>query len=224
MDEMKMVKRVIEEANRNKKQWQCKQSGWSHQIIKLDQPLPADIINAEYKEEEDMILLDFTIFTSPWSSTKRIARFKMDGMGAVFYDRICEILGTDGNPADLIGKYAVIHIERKGDFENLKVDYEMDEQEFLEMVNSLGSKSTKKKSVHKKRTSKRTADEKKSARKVRKNTVENNEMEDLEPDVDYEDEYDDRDYADECDGDYEDEYDDRNAEQEYLDDMADFQG
>ncbi len=244
------VKKLLAEAKKNKEQRTSSQSGMGYFIPQPGRIYPAVITDAECREEEEEIWLYRSVFKSSSIFSSKIEKFKMNGGNSFIYDEICATLGTDGNPVDLIGKFVAIHIERNGDFQNLKVDAEIDEDEFREMINNLGSKNTKKKPVHKKRTSQRTADEKKSARKARKKTVEHGRLEDLEPDVDYADEYDDRDYADEYDdrdyadeydgnyadeyddrdytdeydGDYADECDDRNAEQEYLDDMADFQG
>lgn len=209
------VKKLLEEAKKNKEKRKSSQSGGEYFIPQPDKAYPTLFINAEYKGEE--IWVCRSIFKNRSIFSRKIEKFKINGGNSFIYDDICAALGTDGNPADLIEKFAVCHIERNGNFQNLKVDAEIEEDEFWEMLDNLGeNKSRKKKKTGRKKPASIKAAGKAAARKAKKKPADFDEYEDMDSDSDYEEAYDGDDY----DG----EYDDRNAEQDYLDDMADFQG
>ena len=141
---MKSFNDILEVAQRNKERRNREHKGTVYCTLNSDETYPAFIIDAEYIEEDSSIAVYLNVIKGS-SCIERKFTFKVSNGSAARYDAICETLGTDGNPANLIGKCIYMHLERNGDYQNLRVDAEMDESEFEEMVCELGSKSTKEK-------------------------------------------------------------------------------
>ena len=58
----------------------------------------------------------------------------MNTASRTYYDMICNTLGTEGNPSDLIGKYIEFHYEENQGFENLRIDREESEDELADYL------------------------------------------------------------------------------------------
>ncbi len=149
---MKNLKNVLELAQQNKNRRTHEHKGNVYCMLNSDETYPALIMDAEYHEDDLVIVLYLAIIKGS-SCIEKNFKFKVSNGSSTRYDVICETLGTNGNPSDLIGKCVYIHIERNGDFQNLRVEAEMDKDEFEEMISDINSKSVRKK---KKADSKKT--------------------------------------------------------------------
>jgi len=146
---MKNFEELLNLAQKNKKRHAHEQKENSYYILNSDETYPAFIMDAEYNEEDSFIVLYLTIIKGA-IPIERNFRFKVfSGNSSSQYDAICETLGTSGNPSDLIGKCVYIHIEKNGDYQNLRVDAEMEKSEFEEMISAINNKSTKAKKTTK---------------------------------------------------------------------------
>lgn len=178
---------ILELAQKNKDRRTREHKGTVYCMLNSDEVYPALISDAEYIEDDSAIVVYLNIIKGS-SCIERKFSFKVSNGNSARYDAICETLETDGNPLDLIGKCIYMHLERNGDYQNLRVDAEMDESEFEEMVCKLGSKSTrgKKKVNYKKPLSGSAFSKKTSAAKCE-------DVEYLEDEEDYYDEEDSQD-------------------------------
>lgn len=183
---------ILELAQKNKEKRTREHRGGVYCMLNSDEMYPALISDAEYVEEDSSITMHLNVIKGS-SCIERKFTFKVSNGNSARYDAICETLGTDGNPLDLIGKCVYIHLERNGDYQNLRVDAEMDESEFEEMVCEINSKNTrgKKKVNYKKPLSVGAFSKKTSA--IKGEDKEDLEEEFLEDEEDYYDEADNQD-------------------------------
>lgn len=139
---MKNFKQLLDLAQQNKSRRTHEHKGATYYMLNSNETYPALIMDAEYIEDESVIVLHLAIIKG-LSCIERFFKFKVFNGSSARYDAICEILGTNGNPSDLISKCFYMHIERNGDFQNLRVEAEMDKNEFEEMISGINSKSNK---------------------------------------------------------------------------------
>lgn len=113
-------------------------------ILNSDETYPAVIVDAEYNNKEDnsFIVLKLVVVKDSLQ-IERTFTFKFYNGSFGPYDSICETLGTSGSPSDLIGKCVYMHIERNGDYQNLRVDAEMEKSEFEEMISDMNNKNVR---------------------------------------------------------------------------------
>lgn len=139
---MKNFKQLLDLAQQNKDRRKHEHKETTYCMLNSDEAYPAFITDAEYIKDDSAIVLYLAIIKGS-SCIERSFKFKVFNGSSARYEAICETLGTDGNPSDLIGKCIYMHIERNGDYQNLRVDAEMDESEFKEMISDVNSKSIK---------------------------------------------------------------------------------
>lgn len=92
-----------------------------YQIIKSNITYPAFIKNAEYREETDEMVIQFVVFNS-LAGRECEAKFRMNNASSHYYDEICDIIGSEGQPESLIGKTVYLHYENNNGFQNVKVE------------------------------------------------------------------------------------------------------
>lgn len=154
-----------------------------YQIIRNNVQYHALILDAFYKKELSEMINTFVIFISPGKQIRRNVKFKMDGPGEHYYTDMCETLGTDGNPRDLIGKAVCLHFEKNGDFQNMRVDALISKEELeealAEMEDDEEERPGKRKKVSKiSKTTKQKAHKKRAVRRGEDDTDESEKLDD----------------------------------------------
>ncbi len=135
---------LLELAEKNKKRRTSEKKENVYCMLKSDEVYSAIITDAECDEEDSMIVLYLTIIKDS-SYVERDFSFKLINGISGWYENICETLGTNGNPSDLIGKCIYMYIEKNGNYQNLRVNAEMDKEDFEKMISDINSKSNKRK-------------------------------------------------------------------------------
>lgn len=141
---MRNLENLLDLAQQNKKRRTHENKETTYCMLNSDETYSALVLDAEYMEDDSFIVLCLAIIKGA-SCIERTFKFKVFNGSSIQYDAICETLGTEGDPSDLIGKCVYMHIERNGDYQNLRVEAEMDKSEFEEMISGINSKSVKKK-------------------------------------------------------------------------------
>lgn len=127
---MKDLKKYLVEAKNNRKN---RESNDMFQLIQINKVYPALIIDAWFDKKISEIGIELVVFNSP-SGTRRKAKFRTDSAAIYHYQDICDTIGTDGNPRELIGKSVFLHYEKNGDFQNLKIDERVSKEELQEAL------------------------------------------------------------------------------------------
>lgn len=120
----------LAEARINKKQ---RVNTDPYQIIQNDKEYPSLIVDAWHNKERWEIGIGFIVFTSP-VGVRREVKFRTNGAGVHFYEEMCETIGTNGNPSELIGKAVYLHFEKNGEFQNVRVDELISKEELQEVL------------------------------------------------------------------------------------------
>lgn len=164
------LKQYLAEAKRNRKK-RATTDGF--QIIQNDKVYPAFFTDAWHDKEKKEIGANTVVFNSP-AGVRREFKFRTDSAAIHYYEELCDTVGTNGNPYELIGKAVYLHFEKNGDFQNVKVDELISKEELQEALaemeddeeerprkTSKGSKASKvgKQKAHKKRNTKRDEDD-----------------------------------------------------------------
>lgn len=164
------LKQYLAEARRNKKK---RVTTDDFQIIRNDEVYPALFTDAWHDKEKKEIGADAVVFTS-LTGVKREFKFRTDSAAIRYYEELCDTIGTNGNPCELIGKAVYLHFEKNGDFQNVRVDEIISKEELQEALaemesdeeerprkKSKGSKAStvRKQKAHKKRNTKRDEDD-----------------------------------------------------------------
>lgn len=141
---MKNLEKLLVLAQQNKKKRTQEHKETNYCMLNSDETYSALVLDAEYMENDSAIALCLAIIKGS-SCIERTFTFKVFNGSSARYEAICETLGTNGDPTNLIGKCVYMHIERNGDYQNLRVEAEMDKSEFEEMISDINSKSVRKK-------------------------------------------------------------------------------
>lgn len=120
----------LDEVRRNKK---LRVDTGDFSIIRNDKVYPALFTDAWHDKEKNEIKVDAIVFASP-KGTKREFKYRTNSAALVHYEELCDTLGTNGNPCELIGKAAYLHFERNGDFQNVRIDERISRSELREAI------------------------------------------------------------------------------------------
>lgn len=131
----KKLQQYLNEANQNKAKM-AKHRGFK--TIQNGQSYPALISNVRFDEEKEEIIVEFLVFVSA-SEVRRERKFKTSGNARYFYDDLCNTLGTDGDPSQLLGRAMVLHFEQNGDFQNVRADARISMEELDEAIARMGA-------------------------------------------------------------------------------------
>ncbi len=129
---------LLQEIKRNKK-LQAGNNGLSYRAIAENKSYYALIVNAVY--DNNTIRIDLQVFNTS-EGTRRSFKFSTD-KAQIYYDEICDTLGTSGDPSELIEKVILMHLERNGQFQNLKVESLSDLKALKKHINKLKEKEPK---------------------------------------------------------------------------------
>lgn len=178
---LQKLNEYLVEARSNKKQ---RMNTDHYQIIQSGKPYPAFTVDAWYDKEKGEIIVCFIVFVSP-VGVRREIKFRTNGVGAHFYDEMCETVGTNGNPCDLIGKAVYLHFEKNGEFQNVRVDMLISKEELQEALEEMeeGDVMPRKKSKSGK-VSKVKKQQSNKKQNPRRETDDFDELEELEEDLD----------------------------------------
>lgn len=107
-----------------------------YKIIRSEISYPAYIVNAEHNEERAEMVITFVVFTTP-AGIRREISFRMNTAASYYYDEICNIIGTNGDPNQLIGKSVMLHFEDKNGFQNVRVEVSITQAELNEFLTDM---------------------------------------------------------------------------------------
>lgn len=108
----------LKEARHNRKK---RKSDDYFPIIRNERVYPALFTNAWIDKEKKEIVVRIVIFASP-TGVEREFKFRTDTVAVHYYEELCDTVGTNGNPSELIEKAVHLHLEKNGNFQNLIVD------------------------------------------------------------------------------------------------------
>lgn len=100
-------------------------------IIRNDKAYLALITDAWHDKEKKELGVSTVVFTSP-VGVRRDFRFRTDSAAVHYYEELCDTVGTNGNPCELIGKAVILHFEKNGDFQNVRVDENISKEDLQE--------------------------------------------------------------------------------------------
>ena len=130
LGELKSVKKEIQ-SNRLKRANGAKSS---YRVTKLNVPCHGVFSNAIMNDVTGDIELEVRGYQDSIKPFTRKHRYNVNSQSIRYYDDICNTLGTSGEPSELIGKYIEFHLEENKGFENLRVDREESEDEFVDYL------------------------------------------------------------------------------------------
>lgn len=130
MKNKKTLDDYFADAKNNRKQ---RENNSELKIIRNNKEYPAFIVNAFLNEEKTAVVVRFVIYNSS-IGTEREVKFRIDSGARYYYEEMCEMIGTDGNPDDLIGKAVFLHLEKNERFQNVKIDARISRKELREII------------------------------------------------------------------------------------------
>lgn len=125
-----LLKEYFEEVRRNKKK---RVATDDFSIIRNDKAYPALFMDAWHDKEKKELGVNAVVFTSS-VGVRRDFKFRTDSAAVHYYEELCDTVGTNGNPCELIGKAVILHFEKNGDFQNVRVDEIISKEDLQETL------------------------------------------------------------------------------------------
>lgn len=179
----------LAEARSNKKQ---RVDTDHYQIIRNNKAYHALFMDAWHDKEKKELGVNAVVFTSP-IGVRRDFKFRTDSVAVHYYEELCDTVGTNGNPCELIGKAVILHFEKNGDFQNVRVDGLISREELQEALAEM-EEDEEERPRNKNRSSKTSKVRNQNTHK-KKNT--GKEADDFDEEAEREDDFDEEDELDE---------------------------
>lgn len=125
------LEQMINEAIANKEK--RKKTVCSYEVILPDKSYYAYIKDSLHNDEKNTVTLTVVIFRKSRGIEKKYS-FSLKESACIYYDNLCHMLGSTGNPSELIGKFIIMHIEENQGYKNLVIDSEVGEKEFRKAI------------------------------------------------------------------------------------------